>query len=104
MDYIKLGLRIRSRRRELNMTQASLAEAIGVSTSFIGHIERGSRKLSLETLVHLCRALQTNPDTLLSFASFSFSPEQPLTKKEMEQVYALLHFSCQLVRAGTNAG
>lgn len=104
MNYQKLGLRIRQRRRELNMTQADLAERISVTTSFIGHIERGSRKLSLETFVHLCKALQTDPNTLLAFVSFSFSPEQPLTEKEMEQVYALLHFSCQLIHQTADAG
>lgn len=99
MDYSKLGLLIRKHRRQMNMTQAALAEKIGVSTSFIGHIERGSRKLSLETFVHLCIALETDPNDLLSFSVDPFPSAPPLTAKEKEQLYALLHYARQIVRA-----
>jgi transcriptional regulator with XRE-family HTH domain len=65
MDYVLLGKRVRIRRQVLGLTQEGLAEKIGVSTSFIGHIERGSRKLSVETLYALCKALDTSADFLL---------------------------------------
>ena len=57
MDYFALGKRIRKRRVEQGMTQEQLAQQVGVTTSFIGHLERGSRKASLETLVALANAL-----------------------------------------------
>lgn len=65
MDYVQLGKRVRIRRSVLEFTQAELAERIGVSTSFVGHIERGSRKLSVETLFDLCRALDVSADWLM---------------------------------------
>lgn len=65
MDYVLLGKRVRIRRNVLGITQSALAETIGVSTSFIGHIERGTRKLSVETLYELCKALDTSADFLL---------------------------------------
>lgn len=65
MDYVQLGKRVRIRRNILELTQEELAERIGVSTSFIGHIERGSRKLSVETLYAICKALETSADFLL---------------------------------------
>lgn len=65
MDYVQLGKRVRIRRTVLELTQAELAERIGVSTSFVGHIERGSRKLSVETLFDLCRALDVSADWLM---------------------------------------
>ena len=65
MDYVQLGKRVRIRRQVLELTQEGLAEKIGVSTSFIGHIERGSRKISVETLYALCKALDTSADFLL---------------------------------------
>mgnify|MGYP000050039767 CR=1 FL=1 len=43
-----------------------LAERIGVSTSFVGHVERGTRKASLETLVALSNALGVGVDYLLA--------------------------------------
>ena len=65
MDYVQLGKRVRIRRNVLGITQEGLAEKIGVSTSFVGHIERGTRKLSVETLYALCEALDTSADFLL---------------------------------------
>lgn len=50
VDYVALGQRIRSHRCALHLTQEELAERVGISASFLGHIERGSRVLSVETL------------------------------------------------------
>lgn len=47
------------------MTQSTLAERADISLSFLGHIERGSRKASLETIVSLCNALHVSPEYLL---------------------------------------
>ena len=66
MNYVDLGKRVRARRVALNWTQEMLAQEIGVSTSFIGHIERGSRKASIDTLVMLANAMQISTDDLLS--------------------------------------
>ncbi len=65
MNYEALGARIRLQRRTRGMTQGELAQKAGVSLSFLGHIERGSRKASLDTIVAICNALQVSPTTLL---------------------------------------
>lgn len=65
MDYVLIGKRVRIRRQVLELTQEQLAEKICVCTSFVGHIERGTRKLSVETLYALCKALDTSADFLL---------------------------------------
>ena len=65
MDYVQLGKLVRIRRKSLGLTQEELAELLGVSTSFVGHIERGTRKLSVETLHGLCMALDTSADYLM---------------------------------------
>ena len=57
LDYKEIGKRIRTRRRELNITQEQVAERAGISTSFIGHIERGEKVASVETLAALSAAL-----------------------------------------------
>ena len=59
----------------LEMTQQELAERIGVSTSFVGHVERGTRKASLETLVALSNALGVGVDYLLA-GSLQSSPDE----------------------------
>lgn len=66
MDYQAMGRRIRKRRRWMDMTQEQLAEKVGVCTSFVGHIERGSRKLSVETLLAICKALEISMDKIVA--------------------------------------
>lgn len=66
MDYVDLGRRVRKQRTSLGWTQEQLAEKISVSTSFVGHVERGSRKASLETLVSLANALEVSLDYLMA--------------------------------------
>jgi len=41
----------------------------GLSTSYYGHLERGTRKASIETLLALAHVLETTPDKLFDFAS-----------------------------------
>lgn len=65
MDYVAIGERVRIRRKALKITQEKLAEKIDVSTSFIGHIERGTRKMSVETLYAICKALGVSADYLM---------------------------------------
>lgn len=66
VDYKKLGERIREERRHLRLTQAQLAEAIDISDTYMGAVERGERGLSLDTLVMLAGRLGVTVDYLLS--------------------------------------
>lgn len=65
MIYEDFGKRVRQQRIMLQMTQEKLAECAGISLSFLGHIERGTRKASLDTVVRLCNALKISPSILL---------------------------------------
>lgn len=65
IDYTAMGGRIRSARQAAGLSQSELAEQCALSVSFLGHIERGSRKMSLETLVSICEALNLSADYLL---------------------------------------
>ena len=66
MDYKRLGKRIREERQHLNLTQAELAEAIDISDTYMGAIERGERSLTLDTLVRLVNRLGVTIDYLLA--------------------------------------
>ena len=66
MDYKRLGVRIREERKRLNLTQAQLAEAIDISDTYMGAIERGERSLTLDTLVNLVNRLGVTIDYLLA--------------------------------------
>ena len=65
VDYERLGARVRQQRELSNLTQNQLARKVGVTSSFIGHIERGEKKASVETVVALCNALEISPSVLL---------------------------------------
>lgn len=65
LDYRAMGERVRQYRRTRGMKQEELAERVGVSCSFIGHIERGEKKASAETIVSLCAVLDISTDYLL---------------------------------------
>ena len=53
LDYIAIGDRIRKYRELSRMTQEQLSESCSLSTGYIGHLERGTRSPSLETLVKI---------------------------------------------------
>ncbi|MBR2895391.1 MAG: helix-turn-helix transcriptional regulator [Oscillospiraceae bacterium] len=66
MDYKRLGERIREERLKLNLTQTKLAEAVDISDTYMGAIERGERSLTLDTLVRLVNRLGITVDYLLT--------------------------------------
>ena len=66
MDYKRLGERIWEERKRLNLTQAQLAEAVDISDTYMGSIERGERSLTLDTLVRLVNRLGVSVDYLLA--------------------------------------
>ena len=65
IDYAAMGGRIRNARQAAGLSQSELAERCCLSISFLGHIERGTRKMSLETLVAICDILNLSADYLL---------------------------------------
>lgn len=66
MDYKKLGKRIREERLRLHLTQSQLAEAVDISDTYMGAIERGERCVTLDTLIRLVERLGVTVDYLLA--------------------------------------
>ncbi len=64
-DYSALGEKIRKARKQKGLTQEQLAEACDLSTAHIGHIERGTRALSIESLITISQYLHVSTDYLL---------------------------------------
>ncbi len=99
VDYKDMGARIRKRRREMKLTQEKLAEQVNLSTSYMGHIERGTRTASLETMMELCHVLQVTPNALLkgSLDIINLGGEEPLSKKQRQSINALLRLAQEAV-------
>ena len=69
VDHIAMGKYLQRVRRSRGMTQNECAEAIHRSPAFYGHIERGTRRMSLDTFCELVTALGLSADELLRAGS-----------------------------------
>jgi len=56
--YRSMGNRIRVERKRLKLTQEELAEKANISANFLGHIERGTKRPTLDTLKKIVDVLQ----------------------------------------------
>ena len=66
INYKVLGERIKEERKRIHLTQAQLANEVGISDTYMGAIERGERSLTLDTLVKLANRLGVTIDYLLT--------------------------------------
>jgi len=64
MGDTRLGNRIRSFRKLKGYTQQTLAEKMGVSLSFVGSLERGTRKPTEPVLRKIASTLQVDYEEL----------------------------------------
>ena len=65
VNYKRLGEKIKKERLINKLTQAKLAEKVGISPTFLGQIERGEKIPSLETIVNIAVTLNVTIDGLL---------------------------------------
>ncbi len=67
--YLQLGLKIAYYRKLRGLTQEALAEQIGVSAAFIGHVEAPNinKAISLDTLFDIAAVLDVAPYKFLLF-------------------------------------
>lgn len=61
---------LRSRRRELAMTQAQLASKAGLTQAYISVLEKGSAVPQMDVLAPLATALSTTPQGLVTPGNF----------------------------------
>lgn len=66
INYKILGERIKEERKRIHLTQAQLANEVGISDTYMGAIERGERSLTLDTLVKLANRIGVTIDYLLT--------------------------------------
>ena len=65
VDYVAMGNRIRQLRKERNISQGELAAALSISLAYMGHIERGTRIPSLDTLARVAVCLGVSLDSIV---------------------------------------
>lgn len=65
MDSKAVGLRIKKKREERNLTQEDLADLVDLSSTHVSVIERGLKIPKLDTFVAIANALEVSADELL---------------------------------------
>ena len=68
-DFHSIGAKLLSIRKKAGLTQAEVAELSGLSDRTYADIERGSVNMRIETILHICQALQITPDDILTEAN-----------------------------------
>lgn len=68
-----LGSNVKKFRIEKKLTQEKLAALTGLSTQYIGNIERGNTTTSIDTLIKICNILDITPNDLL-ISTYSTAP------------------------------
>jgi transcriptional regulator with XRE-family HTH domain len=66
LSLLELGKRICQRRKQLGMTQETLAEKGDVTTQFVSYAEAGKRAMRPENLLKISSALGVSADYLLT--------------------------------------
>src|SRR2546426_9666255 len=71
-DKLRLGSRIRALRRGEGLSQAKMAERLGISPSYLNMIEHNQRPLNAQVLLRLAQEIH------LDLKSFAGGEEEPL--------------------------
>lgn len=64
---ISIGKRIKRLRQKVGLTQEKLAEKVRVSTTHVGLVETGHRRMSLKTLQKVAKVLRVKVKDLIPF-------------------------------------
>lgn len=92
MDNLLVGLRIKERRKALNLTGADVKEAAGISTGNLSLIESGKVLPSSTALIGLSKILDCSVDWIL-FGKEQATVEKPTIELSVLEEQLLKQFS-----------
>lgn len=64
--YTKLGKKIYTLRKGMKLTREKFAEKAGMNDYYLGEIERGEKKASIDVLFKICKILNLEIHELLN--------------------------------------
>lgn len=86
LDYLEIGLKIKQKRKALNLTQLQLAEKVGLTESSISRYESGKiATMPTSTINKICKVLHIAPAELLglnSDNSFEYDLKEVISSME----------------------
>ena len=77
-----IGKRIVALRKKRSLTQAQLAELLGISIKHCSSVERGVSSFSLELLIELCKIFDVSLDYLVLGKDHTPSAQMPVSLVE----------------------
>ena len=82
-----IGQNIRKYRLEKKLRQEGLAEKCGLSSNYIGLLERGEKTPSLETFIRILNALEVSADlVLVDVLSTGYTVKQSMLEERLAQI------------------
>ncbi len=85
VDFKTIGKRVKAHRTQRKMTQAALAERLGLSNVYISNIENGIKGVSLEVLLKIVDEFNLSLDGLVLEAS---PVHLPKTYRKLAEILA----------------
>ena len=103
--YEKIGANIRAVRKSRKQTQYELAKAIGKSQSAITAIELGERRITLESIIRLCKFYEISVNDIIPSSNDTPIGDELLAEKTFLKTLESKHFTAdeqQLILDFTN--
>ena len=85
LKYEEIGKRIREARKALKLTQEAASERCDITSSYYGNLERGDKKMSVETLARISQGLHVSVDYLLFGGSLEQKDDLMLVLEELRR-------------------
>ena len=87
MNFQSIGKNIRKFRQQCKLRQEDLAEKTGLSTNYIGTLERGEKVPSLETFIEIINVLGVSADMVLcDVLSTGYEVKNSLLNEKLEKL------------------
>jgi transcriptional regulator with XRE-family HTH domain len=102
---VLLGAKVRELRKSRGFSQALVAEMIGLTHQQIQKYERGTDRISVSTLLRLCRALDVPASALIAELAGEHAAGEPAPKQQEGSLggsRARLNLRSDSVRGGSD--
>ena len=85
-DQVLFGQKLRALRKAADLSREKLAEQTGITSNYLGEIERGEKWPSLQVLSSLAKAMDMSPARFFEFNFHSSDPR--IQRKQLNQFLA----------------
>lgn len=110
IDMISLGNRIKSRRKELGLTQTDIYRECGIASGALSQIENGTRTPSILLFYKISEVLKCDVKWLITGSSFSENFKisekeenlinifRELPENDQEEIFEILHMKLRRIK------